>query len=100
MLGSRGTETGVTLYNEIKDNNPGAVYMTDYWSPYTEFLPEERHVQSKAETYTVEGFNSRTRHYLARFRRKGKCYSKSIEMLHYSELLLFEQLNNKLSILC
>ncbi|MRM96885.1 IS1 family transposase, partial [Riemerella anatipestifer] len=37
----------------------------------------ERHVTSKAETFTVEGYNSRIRHYLARFKRKTKCYSKS-----------------------
>jgi hypothetical protein len=38
------------------------------------FLKKQaKHIQSKAETYTVEGYNSRVRHYLARFKRKGKC---------------------------
>jgi insertion element IS1 protein InsB len=32
--------------------------MTDHWKAYTEFLPECIHTQSKAETYTVEGYNS------------------------------------------
>jgi len=32
--------------------------MTDYWEPYTPFIPSETHGQSKAETFTVEGFNS------------------------------------------
>ena len=32
--------------------------MTDYWQPYQAFIPAEQHVQSKAETYTVEGYNS------------------------------------------
>ena len=32
--------------------------MTDYWKPYELFLPPELHTQSKAETFTVEGYNS------------------------------------------
>ena len=79
--------------------NQAATYMTDYWKPYVEFLPSNRHIQSKKETFTVEGYNSILRHFLARLRRRTKCYSKSIEMLRYSLLLLFEKWNNKLSIL-
>ena len=48
--------------------------MTDHWRAYAEFLPKEIHTQSKAETYTVEGYNSIFRHFLARLRRKSKCY--------------------------
>ena len=33
------------------------------------------------KTYTVEGMNSELRHYLARFHRKTKCYSKSPRMV-------------------
>ena len=44
--------------------------MTDHWKAYAEFLPENIHTQSKAETYTVEGYNSILRHFLARLRRK------------------------------
>ncbi|MRM95678.1 IS1 family transposase, partial [Riemerella anatipestifer] len=36
-----------------------------------------------------EGYNSRIRHYLARFKRKTKCYSKSKTMLENSLKLLF-----------
>ena len=54
--------------------------------------------QTKAETYTVEGYNCRIRHYLARFRRKGLCYSKSESMIVNSLNLLFLKLNNQLSI--
>jgi insertion element IS1 protein InsB len=60
--------------------------MTDHWKAYAEFLPEEMH--TKAETYTVEGYNSVLRHFLARLRRRSKCYTKSLEMLKYSVLLL------------
>jgi insertion element IS1 protein InsB len=31
--------------------------MTDYWRAYAEFIPKKIHIQSKAETYTVEGYN-------------------------------------------
>ncbi len=48
--------------------------MTDHWEAYKLFLPTEKHVQPKAETYTVEGYNSLFRQFLARMRRKTKCY--------------------------
>jgi len=67
--------------------------MTDHWGAYVEFLPEEIHTQSKAETYTVEGYNSIFMHFLARLRRKTKCYMKSLEMLKYSVLLLMKYRN-------
>ena len=74
-------------------------YISDYWKSYEEFIPAEKHLQTKAETYTVEGYNSRIRHYLARFKRKGKCYSKSAFMIETSLNLLMLKLNNELSIL-
>ncbi|MDD5581445.1 MAG: IS1 family transposase, partial [Methylobacter sp.] len=52
--------------------------------------------RSKAETYTVEGYNSLCRHFLARLRRKSKCYSKSQEMLKYSIRLLMLKWNGDL----
>ena len=58
-----------------------------------------KHVQSKAETYTVEGYNSRIRHYLARFKRKTKSYSKVEYMIVIPLNLLFMKLNQQLSIL-
>jgi insertion element IS1 protein InsB len=70
--------------------------MSDYWSPYEKFVPKEMHTQSKAETYTVEGYNSLFRHFLARLRRKSKCYSKSKKMLKYSVMLLMLKWNGQL----
>ncbi len=67
---------------------------TDYWKPYDSIIPPEKHVKSKAETFTVEGYNSLFRHFLARMRRKSKCYSKSIKMLQLSILLLMHYRNN------
>ena len=72
--------------------------MTDYWAPYEGFVPEQQHVQSKAETYTVESYNRLFGHFLARLRRKSKCYSKRQKMLEYSVRLLMSKWNNELSI--
>ncbi len=66
-VGSRGTETGRKLWTAIEDNEITQV-MSDYWRPYAQFVPKELHTQSKAETYTVEGYNSLFRHFLARLR--------------------------------
>ena len=71
--------------------------MTDFWKPYEHFVPSEMHIQSKAETYTVEGYNSLFRHFLARLRRKTKCYSKNQKMLQYSVMLLMLKWNEGLS---
>ncbi len=75
------------------------VFCSDYWKSYTEVIPDQKHRESKAETFTVEGYNSRIRHYLARFKRKTKCYSKSNHMMEVSLMLLFLKLNNQLCIL-
>jgi insertion element IS1 protein InsB len=68
---------------------------SDYWKAYESIIPKEKHIQTKAETFTVEGYNSRIRHYLARFKRKTKCYSKTKHMMEISLNLLFLKLNNK-----
>jgi insertion element IS1 protein InsB len=73
-------------------------FYSDYWKSYSEFLPAAKHTQSKAETFTVEGYNSRIRHCLARFKRKTKCYSKAEYMITYSLNILFLKINNQISI--
>ena len=72
---------------------------SDYWKAYEDIVPPEKHIQSKAETFTVEGYNSLFRHFLARMRRKSKCYSKSIKMLQFSILLLMHLRNGTLTLL-
>ena len=71
--------------------------MTDRCKAYAEFLPETIHTRSKAETYTIEGYNSILRHFLARLRRKTKFYTKSLEMLKYFILLLMKYRNKELT---
>ncbi len=90
VIGDRSAQTGQVLWDEIEDQLDGKV-ATDYWQPYEHFIPAEDHIQSKAETYTVEGYNSLFRHFLARMRRKSKCYTKSVRML---ELSIDSQINS------
>jgi insertion element IS1 protein InsB len=71
---------------------------SDYWKVYKSIIPKEKHVQTKAATYTVEEYNSLFRHFLARMRRKAKCYSKKVEMLKLSIILLMHYRNNTLYI--
>ncbi|MDQ6988695.1 MAG: IS1 family transposase, partial [Mariprofundaceae bacterium] len=66
---------------------------------YEAIVPEGKHSQSKVETFTVEGYNSFFRHFLARMLRKSKCYSKCEKMLEYSFKLLMTKWNGELDIL-
>lgn len=92
VLGSRDTETGQKLWDCVGYLVKGKV-MSDYWKAYSCFIPKEQHIQSKAHTYTVEGYNSLFRHFLARLKRKTKCYSKCQIMLQHSVRLLMAHRN-------
>ena len=97
-MGDRSRATAAELWETIKDNQMERI-ASDYWKAYESIVPKEKHIQSKAETFTVEGYNSLFRHFLARMRRKSKCYSKKVEMLRLSILLLMHYRNKSLSIL-
>jgi len=94
VCGDQQAATGLRLWEKLKGLSVGT-FATDHWQSYEEFIPPEQHCQSKSETCMVESYNSRIRHYLARFKRKTKCYSKSDEMIVISLNLLMERLNNK-----
>ena len=98
VTGARDTLTGQKLWDSLEKKETGRV-ATDYWKPYEAFVPSEKHTQSKAETFTVEGYNSLFRHFLARMRRKTKCYSKCEKMLKFSMKLLMTKWNGDLAIL-
>jgi insertion element IS1 protein InsB len=68
------------LWSKIQDSATGVV-TADYWKSYNELIPAEQLIQTKKETYTIESYNRQIRHFLARFRRRTKCYSKSTEMI-------------------
>ncbi|MPW69782.1 IS1 family transposase, partial [Moraxella catarrhalis] len=44
----------------------------------------------------IEGYNSLIRHFIARFTRKSKCYSKSEKMIENTLNLLFAKWNGGL----
>ena len=93
VVGGRGKRTGRRLYGRLRRYRPD-VYYTDHWRAYPAVLPASRDRASKGETYTVERVNSLIRHYLARFRRRIRCFSRSVEMRAYSlELLFFLKVN-------
>ena len=62
---------------------------TDKYDVYHKYKIAEHHHQTKAETALVESKNSLIRHYLARFNRRTKRYSKTIDMIKHSLFLLF-----------
>ena len=97
VCGDRSTQTGLRLWDKLKNLSVNC-FASDHWASYDEFIPSEKHDRSKAQTCTVESYNSRLRHDLARFKRKTKCYSKSEQMIEISLNLLMTKINNKKSI--
>ena len=79
----------------VKSDTLQAV-MSDYGKPYEHRIPQAIHTQSQAETYTVAGYNSHLRHFLARLRRKSKCDSKGHRMLLCSVMLFMSKVNGTL----
>ena len=64
---------------------------SDRYEVYDKYKIAKTHYFTKAETALVESFNSLIRHYLARFNRKTKRYSKAIDMIYNSILMLFNK---------
>jgi insertion element IS1 protein InsB len=71
------------LWEKIRGSAIGFV-TPDHRKSYNELIPEEQLIQTKAATYAIESYNGQIRHFPARFRRKTKCYSKSVEMMTLS----------------
>ena len=61
MCGDRSTQTFKKLWVKIKDLEVNG-FCSDYWKSYSELIPSETHCESKAETFTIEGYNARIRH--------------------------------------
>jgi len=97
VCGKRNTKTFSRLWEKLRKIDIG-VFCSDAWRSYSEVIHRRRYNATKKSTFTVEGYNSRIRHYLARFKRKTKCYSKSQHMMEISLKLLFLKWDNRLSI--
>ena len=69
----------------LLDNTPQAVwYYSDLFASYKPLLytpGTHTPMPDKSETYRVEGVNAELRHYLARPRRKTRCFSKCLKAL-------------------
>lgn len=75
VCGKRDSKTFKRLYNHLSTDNI-TLLCTDYWKAYADVIPTYKHLQSKKQTFTIESYNDRIHHYLARFKRRTKCYSK------------------------
>ncbi|OOS21763.1 IS1 transposase [Moraxella lincolnii] len=96
VCGKRETKTFKNLYNNLNPNSI-KLFCSDYWKSYAELMPKHKHLASKAQTFTIEGYNGLIRHFLARFRRRSKCHSKSEKMIENSLNLLSAKWNGSLS---
>lgn len=60
-------------------------YYSDQFATYAQLIywPGQTHqaLPDKSQTYSVEGVNADLRHYLARLRRKSRCFSRCLTAL-------------------
>lgn len=70
VIGDRSNKTAKQLWKEIEHCKMNTI-ASDYRKAYEEIVPKEKHIRSKSETFTAEGYNRLFRHFLARMRRKN-----------------------------
>ena len=96
-VGTADQTTALELFERIYKQNKVEFLCTDANPVYQSLMKYygveygTKHHITKAETSLVESWNMRLRHYLARLKRKSLCYSKSIEMLRISILILMNK---------
>ena len=78
-------ERDETTMQVMLDDSPQAVwYYSDLFAVYKALVYTpgmHTAMPDKSETYRVEGVNAELRHYLARLRRKTRCFSKCLQAL-------------------
>jgi insertion element IS1 protein InsB len=95
-VGCRGLKTLRKLWKRLQLFQI-EVYCADHWKAYNAVLPAGKLVQIKAETYTSEQTWSDLRHWIARFKRRGKVVSRSLKDLIHAVAIYFHQVNLKYS---
>ena len=95
VCGKTDTNTFKRLYQQLNTHNI-QLFFSDYWKSYRQVILKPKHITSKAQTFTIEGYNGLIRHFIARFTRKSKCYSKSEKMIENTLNLLFAKWNGSL----
>ena len=88
-IGDRGKATYINLALRLQAKFNVENLCTDKYEAYCFIEIAKKHHRTKAETALIEAKNSIVRHYLARFNRKTKRFSKSIDMIQASLNLLF-----------
>ena len=84
-LGDRGTETAQRLDAQLP-HAAHVTFATDFWHPSGKIFGQDRHIQGKAHTFTIESLNHRIRCTLARRKRRTHSDSKSRKNLAASIL--------------
>jgi len=78
---------------------PALFYCTDGFSTYQDLIwpLDGKHLLSikKEKTHTIESINAQLRTYLARLKRKSRCFSRSIEALWKSIRLFVWHYNRR-----
>ena len=88
---SRDFQAYYPIALELEEQYKINILCTDGYDVYGKYKIAKKHVVTKAETSLVESKNSLIRHYLARFNRKTKRYSKALDMIANSLLMLFNK---------
>ena len=91
-VGDASVSTWLNIVFRLKEKYKSIKHLCSDGNPIYQYykLAENHHI-TKKETSLVESWNCRLRHYLARLKRKTLCYSKSIEMLRISILMLLNK---------
>ena len=96
MIGKRGKLSCGEIYRKVMELVDGViVFHSDgnscYEEGFKEYMPQEDLEVTKKETHLIESSNSSIRDNLARFNRKSKRASKTLEMLERTLELFFNR---------
>jgi IS1 family transposase len=95
-IGDNGVASAMAIYRLAKQavGEIGAIF-TDANSCYALAFKRngvgEPHIQTKAETHLIESSNSSIRDMLARFNRRSKRTSKTLQMLNITLTMFFNR---------
>ena len=90
--------TGYEFQEMLAESVQGHDYYSDDYDAYKTVLywPSIHHpMPNKSQTYSVEGSNADFRHYLARLRRRSRCFSRKKEALHNAVKLFIYAYNQR-----
>ena len=101
-IGDRSETTCRLLWERVPAAYKRGLLYTDFWSAYTEVLPEGQHRatgKGAGQTCHIERFNGILRQRLARFVRRTLSFSKNDEMHEICLLLFLHQYNRRIQIM-